>query len=62
MITLNLTPNQYETICVALKLADMLHESQHILFMSESFENVLNDIKPNEIEGQESPTKSKKCL
>lgn len=44
MITLKLTPEQYETICVALKMVDIAQDKLDFMFISESFKKVLDEI------------------
>lgn len=59
MITLKLTPSQYETICIALKLADQLKKKEVVSFVSEAFNEVLEDIKGNDFNWKGKPTKPK---
>ena len=48
MINLPLTPNQYETICIALQIADKAQKDTDVMFASESFKIVLEQITDDE--------------
>lgn len=59
MITINMTPQTYETIMIALKLADDLTKKHDAIFMSNNFEEVLEEINIYEIALDTPQAKSK---
>jgi len=59
MITLNLSPQQHETICIALKIANNFQEMNDVMFMSPAFRKVYDEINLDETASQEMPDESK---